>query len=77
MWMMNMNMTLAVNGVSIYRTITASPNCCLYQTSDGNVYLDLDPDCEDTDVRWMGKLWKDSTEEEILKLANARKGSGS
>ena len=74
--MMNMNMTLLLNGTSVYRTIAIANGACVYQTSDGNIYLDLDPDYDDTNVTWMGKLWKDSTEEEILKLVNCQKGNG-
>ena len=73
---MNMNMTLSVNGTSVYRTITIDGGACIYQTSDGNIYLDLDPDFDDANVSWMGKLWRDSTEDEILKLVNCQKGCG-
>ena len=57
---------MKINNVAVARTITPNDVYAIYQTADGCVWLDLDPDMDDARVSLMGTLPLDASDDDMV-----------
>lgn len=57
---------MKINDVEVIRTIAANDVWAVYQTADGGVWLDLDPDMDDARVSFMGIMALDASDQDLI-----------
>lgn len=58
---------MRINDIDVARAIAANDVWAVYQTADGRVWLDLDPDMNDARVSWMGTLSLDASDDDLIR----------
>ena len=57
---------MRINDIDVVRAIAANDVWAVYQTADGCVWLDLDPDMDDARISLMGTLPLDASDDDLI-----------